>query len=89
MIYRMKKGSPKGKIEKGEKNRKAAAREGKKNAMPINVDGKSHGYIREQTRHDKRHVGILWTLLMIRNRPAIVEDIKETRWMNGKEVITR
>jgi ADP-ribose pyrophosphatase YjhB (NUDIX family) len=93
MIYRMKKWDlPKGKIEKGEKNRKAAAREVEEECnVTVKVDGKIcttwHTYTMNKRAMIKK---TRWYVMDIvddsKMRPAAEEDIEETRWMNGKEV---
>ena len=93
MIYRMKKWDlPKGKIEKGEKNRKAAAREVEEECnVTVNVDGKIcttwHTYTMNKRAMIKK---TRWYIMDVvddsKMRPAVEEDIEETRWMNGKEV---
>jgi ADP-ribose pyrophosphatase YjhB (NUDIX family) len=93
MIYRMKKWDlPKGKIEKGEKNRKAAAREVEEECnVIVNVDGKIcttwHTYTMNKRAMIKK---TRWYIMDVvddsKMRPAVAEDIEETRWMNGKEV---
>lgn len=93
MIYRMKKWDlPKGKIEKGEKNRKAAAREVEEECnVTVKVDGKIcttwHTYTMNKRAMIKK---TRWYIMDVvddaKMRPAIAEDIEETRWMNGKEV---
>lgn len=93
MIYRMKKWDlPKGKREKGEKNRQTALREveeecnvtvrlGKKICTTWHTYTMNNRAIIKKTR---------WYLMDVvddsRMRPAIEEDIEETRWMNRKEV---
>jgi ADP-ribose pyrophosphatase YjhB (NUDIX family) len=93
MIYRMKKWDlPKGKIEKGEKNRKAAAREVEEECnVTVKVDGKIcttwHTYTMNKRAMIKK---TRWYTMDVvddsKMRPAVTEDIEETRWMNGKEV---
>jgi 8-oxo-(d)GTP phosphatase len=93
MIYRMKKWDlPKGKIERGEKNRKAAAREVEEECnVSVKVDGKIcttwHTYTMNKRAMIKK---TRWYVMDIvddsKMRPALAEDIEETRWMNGKEV---
>ena len=93
MIYRMKKWDlPKGKIEKGEKNRKAAAREVEEECnVTVKVDGKIcttwHTYTMNKRAMIKK---TRWYIMDVvddsKMRPAFAEDIEETRWMNGKEV---
>jgi 8-oxo-(d)GTP phosphatase len=93
MIYRMKKWDlPKGKIERGEKNRKAAAREVEEECnVTVKVDGKIcttwHTYTMNKRAMIKK---TRWYVMDIvddsKMRPALAEDIEETRWMNGKEV---
>jgi 8-oxo-(d)GTP phosphatase len=93
MIYRMKKWDlPKGKIEKGEKNRKAAAREVEEECnVTVKVDGKIcttwHTYTMNKRAMIKK---TRWYVMDVvddaKMRPALAEDIEETRWMNGKEV---
>ena len=93
MIYRMKKWDlPKGKIEKGEKNRKAAAREVEEECnVTVKVDGKIcttwHTYTMNKRAMIKK---TRWYVMDViddsKMRPAVAEDIEETRWMNGKEV---
>ena len=93
MIYRMKKWDlPKGKIEKGEKNRKAAAREVEEECnVTVKVDGKIcttwHTYTMNKRAMIKK---TRWYIMDVvddaKMRPALAEDIEETRWMNGKEV---
>jgi 8-oxo-(d)GTP phosphatase len=93
MIYRMKKWDlPKGKIEKGEKNRKAAAREVEEECnVTVKVDGKIcttwHTYTMNKRAMLKK---TRWYVMDVvddsKMRPAAEEDIEETRWMNGKEV---
>jgi len=93
MIYRMKKWDlPKGKIEKGEKNRKAAAREVEVECnVTVKVDGKIcttwHTYTMNKRAMIKK---TRWYIMDVvddtKMRPALAEDIEETRWMNGKEV---
>jgi ADP-ribose pyrophosphatase YjhB (NUDIX family) len=93
MIYRMKKWDlPKGKIEKGEKNRKAAAREVEEECnVTVKVDGKIcttwHTYTMNKRAMIKK---TKWYAMDIvddsKMRPDSSEDIEETRWMNGKEV---
>jgi len=93
MIYRMKKWDlPKGKIERGEKNRKAAAREVEEECnVTVNVDGKIcttwHTYTMNKRAMIKK---TRWYIMDVvddsKMRPAVAEDIEETRWMNGKEV---
>ena len=93
MIYRMKKWDlPKGKIERGEKNRKAAAREVEEECnVTVKVDGKIcttwHTYTMNKRAMIKK---TRWYIMDIvddsKMRPALAEDIEETRWMNGKEV---
>jgi 8-oxo-(d)GTP phosphatase len=93
MIYRMKKWDlPKGKIESGEKNRKAAAREVEEECnVTVKVDGKIcttwHTYTMNKRAMIKK---TRWYVMDIvddsKMRPAFAEDIEETRWMNGKEV---
>lgn len=93
MIYRMKKWDlPKGKIEKGEKNRKAAAREVEEECnVTVKVDGKIcttwHTYTMNKRAMIKK---TKWYSMDVvddsKMRPDPSEDIEETRWMNGKEV---
>ena len=93
MIYRMKKWDlPKGKIERGEKNRKAAAREVEEECnVTVKVDGKIcttwHTYTMNKRAMIKK---TRWYIMDVvddsKMRPALAEDIEETRWMNGKEV---
>jgi 8-oxo-(d)GTP phosphatase len=93
MIYRMKKWDlPKGKIEKGEKNRKAAAREVEEECnVSVKVDGKIcttwHTYTMNKRAMIKK---TRWYVMDVvddsKMRPDLSEDIEETRWMNGKEV---
>ena len=93
MIYRMKKWDlPKGKIERGEKNRKAAAREVEEECnVTVKVDGKIcttwHTYTMNKRAMIKK---TRWYIMDVvddsKMRPAFSEDIEETRWMNGKEV---
>lgn len=93
MIYRMKKWDlPKGKIERGEKNRKAAAREVEEECnVTVKVDGKIcttwHTYTMNKRAMIKK---TRWYIMDVvddsKMRPAVAEDIEETRWMNGKEV---
>lgn len=93
MIYRTKKWDlPKGKIEKGEKNRKAAAREVEEECnVTVKVDGKIcttwHTYTMNKRAMIKK---TRWYAMDIvddsKMRPDPSEDIEETRWMNGKEV---
>jgi 8-oxo-(d)GTP phosphatase len=93
MIYRMKKWDlPKGKIEKGEKNRKAAAREVEEECnVTVKVDGKIcttwHTYTMNKRAMIKK---TKWYSMDAiddsKMRPDPSEDIEETRWMNGKEV---
>ncbi|HYI78436.1 MAG TPA: NUDIX domain-containing protein [Chryseolinea sp.] len=93
MIYRMKKWDlPKGKIEKGEKNRKAAAREVEEECnVTVKVDRKIcttwHTYTMNKRAMIKK---TRWYIMDVvddtKMRPALAEDIEETRWMNGKEV---
>lgn len=93
MIYRMKKWDlPKGKIEKGEKNRKAAAREVEEECnVTVKVDGKIcttwHTYTMNKRAMIKK---TRWYVMDVvddsKMRPDLSEDIEETRWMNGKEV---
>jgi ADP-ribose pyrophosphatase YjhB (NUDIX family) len=93
MIYRMKKWDlPKGKIEKGEKNRKAAAREVEEECnVTVKVDGKIcttwHTYTMNKRAMLKK---TRWYVMDVvddsKMRPDAAEDIEETRWMNGKEV---
>jgi 8-oxo-(d)GTP phosphatase len=93
MIYRMKKWDlPKGKKEKGEKNKQTALREveeecnvtvrlGKKICTTWHTYTMNNRAIIKKTR---------WYLMDVvddsRMRPALEEDIEETRWMNRKEV---
>lgn len=93
MIYRMKKWDlPKGKKEKGEKNKQTAVREveeecnvtvrlGKKICTTWHTYTMNNRAIIKKTR---------WYLMDViddaRMRPAVAEDIEETRWMNRKEV---
>jgi ADP-ribose pyrophosphatase YjhB (NUDIX family) len=93
MIYRMKKWDlPKGKIEKGEKNRKAAVREVEEECnVTVKVEGKIcttwHTYTMNRRAMIKK---TRWYVMDVvddsKMRPEISEDIEETRWMNGKEV---
>ncbi len=93
MIYRMKKWDlPKGKIEKGEKNRKAAAREVEEECnVTVKVNNKIcttwHTYTMNKRAMIKK---TKWYLMDIvddsKMRPEPAEDIEETRWMNRKEV---
>ena len=93
MIYRMKKWDlPKGKIEKGEKNRKAAAREVEEECnVTVKVDAKIcttwHTYTMNKRAMIKK---TRWYVMDViddsKMRPDLSEDIEETRWMNGKEV---
>ena len=93
MIYRMKKWDlPKGKIERGEKNRKAAAREVEEECnVTVKVDGKIcttwHTYTMNKRAMIKK---TRWYIMDVvddsKMRPALAEDIEETRWMNAKEV---
>ncbi|WP_276374105.1 NUDIX domain-containing protein [Chryseolinea sp. H1M3-3] len=93
MIYRMKKWDlPKGKIEKGEKNRRAAAREVEEECnVTVKVDGKIcttwHTYTMNKRAMIKK---TRWYIMDViddaKMRPAVEEDIEETRWMNRKEV---
>jgi 8-oxo-(d)GTP phosphatase len=93
MIYRMKKWDlPKGKIEKGEKNRKAAAREVEEECnVTVKVDSKIcttwHTYTMNKRAMIKK---TKWYSMDVvddsKMRPDPSEDIEETRWMNGKEV---
>jgi len=93
MIYRMKKWDlPKGKIERGEKNRKAAAREVEEECnVTVKVDGKIcttwHTYTMNKRAMIKK---TRWYIMDVvddsKMRPDPSEDIEETRWMNRKEV---
>jgi 8-oxo-(d)GTP phosphatase len=93
MIYRMKKWDlPKGKIERGEKNRKAAAREVEEECnVTVKFGGKIcttwHTYTMNKRAMIKK---TRWYVMDVvddaKMRPAVAEDIEETRWMNGKEV---
>jgi ADP-ribose pyrophosphatase YjhB (NUDIX family) len=93
MIYRLKKWDlPKGKIEKGEKNRKAAAREVEEECnVTVKVDSKIcttwHTYTMNKRAMLKK---TKWYSMDVvddsKMRPELSEDIEETRWMNGKEV---
>jgi len=93
MIYRMKKWDlPKGKIEKGEKNRKAAAREVEEECnVTVKVNNKIcttwHTYTMNKRAMIKK---TKWYSMDVvddsKMRPDPSEDIEETRWMNGKEV---
>ncbi len=93
MIYRMKKWDlPKGKIEKGEKTRKAAAREVEEECnVTVKVDGKIcttwHTYTMNKSAMIKK---TRWYVMDVvddsKMRPDPSEDIEETRWMNGKEI---
>lgn len=93
MIYRMKKWDlPKGKIEKGEKNRKAAAREVEEECnVTVKLDGKIcttwHTYTMNKRAMIKK---TRWYIMDVvddsKMRPDLSEDIEETRWMNRKEV---
>lgn len=93
MIYRMKKWDlPKGKIEKGEKNRKAAIREVQEECnITVKVDSKIcttwHTYTmnkRAMIKKTKWYAMDVWDDSKM--RPEVAEDIEETRWMSGKEV---
>jgi ADP-ribose pyrophosphatase YjhB (NUDIX family) len=93
MIYRMKKWDlPKGKIEKGEKARRAAAREVEEECnVTVKAGGKIcttwHTYTMNKSAMIKK---TRWYAMDIlddsKMRPDASEDIEETRWMNGKEV---
>ena len=93
MIYRMKKWDlPKGKIERRRKESKAAAREVEEECnVIVNVDGKIcttwHTYTMNKRAMIKK---TRWYIMDVvddsKMRPAVAEDIEETRWMNGKEV---
>jgi ADP-ribose pyrophosphatase YjhB (NUDIX family) len=93
MIYRMKKWDlPKGKIEKGEKNRKAAAREVQEECnVTVKLDRKIcttwHTYTMNKRAMIKK---TRWYIMDVvddsKMRPDPSEDIEETRWMNRKEV---
>ena len=93
MIYRMKKWDlPKGKIEKGEKNRKAAAREVEEECnVTVKVDRKIcttwHTYTMNKRAMIKKTRWFMMDMIDdSRMRPEASEDIEETRWMNRKEV---
>ncbi|MEO5975846.1 MAG: NUDIX domain-containing protein [Chryseolinea sp.] len=93
MIYRMKKWDlPKGKRERGENNKTTAVREVQEECN-VNVKlGKKicttwHTYTMNSRAIIKK---TRWYIMDVvddsRMRPAIAEDIEETRWMNRKEV---
>jgi ADP-ribose pyrophosphatase YjhB (NUDIX family) len=93
MIYRMKKWDlPKGKKEKGERNRQTAVREVEEECnVSVKLGGKIcttwHTYTMNKNAMLKK---TRWFVMDIvddsRMRPAQEEDIEETRWMNHKEV---
>lgn len=93
MIYRMKKWDlPKGKIDRGEKNRKAASREVQEECnVTVKVDAKIcttwHTYTMNKRAMIKK---TRWYVMDViddsKMRPDPSEDIEETRWMNRKEV---
>ncbi len=93
MIYRMKKWDlPKGKIEKGERNRKAASREVQEECnVTVKVDAKIcttwHTYTMNKRAMIKK---TRWYVMDVvddsKMRPDPSEDIEETRWMSRKEI---
>ncbi len=93
MIYRMKKWDlPKGKREKGEKNKQTAVREVEEECNVTVKLGKKicttwHTYTMNNRAIIKK---TRWYVMDViddsRMRPAVAEDIEETRWMNRKEV---
>ncbi len=93
MIYRMKKWDlPKGKRERGEKNKQTALREVEEECNVSVRIGKKicttwHTYTMNSRPIIKK---TRWYVMDIvddtRMRPAFSEDIEETRWMNRKEV---
>jgi 8-oxo-(d)GTP phosphatase len=93
MIYRMKKWDlPKGKKERGEKSNRTAVREVEEECNVSVRLGKKicttwHTYtMNKRAMIKKTRWYIMDVLDDTRMRPAEVEDIEETRWMNGKEV---
>jgi ADP-ribose pyrophosphatase YjhB (NUDIX family) len=93
MIYRMKKWDlPKGKKEKGENYRQTAVREvGEECNVSVKIGHKLcttwHTYTMNKRAMLKK---TKWYVMDSTDdshmRPAVVEDIEETRWMNPKEV---
>jgi ADP-ribose pyrophosphatase YjhB (NUDIX family) len=93
MIYRMKKWDlPKGKKEKGERNRTTAVREVEEECnVSVKLGPKIcttwHTYTMNKNAFLKK---TRWFVMDIaddsRMRPALDEDIEEVRWMNSKEV---
>ncbi|HTE29005.1 MAG TPA: NUDIX domain-containing protein [Chryseolinea sp.] len=93
MIYRMKKWDlPKGKKERGEKNKQTAVREVLEECnVTVKVGQKIcttwHTYTMNNRAIIKK---TRWYVMDViddtRMRPAFAEDIEETRWMNRKEV---
>jgi ADP-ribose pyrophosphatase YjhB (NUDIX family) len=93
MIYRMKKWDlPKGKKERGEKFRQTAVREvGEECNVTVKLVKKIcttwHTYTMNNRAIIKK---TKWYVMDVvddaRMRPAVTEDIEETRWMNRKEV---
>lgn len=93
MIYRMKKWDlPKGKKEKGERNRTTAVREVEEECnVSVKLGPKIcttwHTYTMNKNAFLKK---TRWFVMDIvddsRMRPATDEDIEEVRWMNSKEV---
>ena len=93
MIYRMKKWDlPKGKKERGEKNKQTAVREVEEECNVSVKLGKKicttwHTYTMNKRAMIKK---TRWYIMDViddtRMRPAVAEDIEETRWMNRKEV---
>jgi len=93
MIYRMKKWDlPKGKKERGEKFKQTAVREVEEECNVTVKLGKKicttwHTYTMNNRAIIKK---TKWYVMDVaddaRMRPAVAEDIEETRWMNRKEV---
>jgi 8-oxo-dGTP pyrophosphatase MutT (NUDIX family) len=93
MIYRMKKWDlPKGKKERGERSKQAAVREVEEECnISVKVGKKIcttwHTYTMNKRAMIKK---TRWYIMDViddtRMRPAVAEDIEETRWMNSKEV---
>lgn len=93
MIYRMKKWDlPKGKKERGEKFKQTAVREVEEECNVSVKLGKKicttwHTYTMNNRAILKKTKWYVMDMLDdARMRPAVTEDIEETRWMNRKEV---
>jgi 8-oxo-(d)GTP phosphatase len=93
MIYRMKKWDlPKGKKEKGERYRQTAVREVEEECnVNVKIERKLcttwHTYtMNKRAMLKKTRWYVMDSLDDSKMRPAVVEDIEETRWMSPKEV---